>query len=399
MTLTLEKKNIFLQSDDEVMLIFGKEKDKISVKIFCLKKKSKEKCLMCCDERDSESGNRVINKPQVNLKIKKDYKCPVASVEGLYIKNCETQCNFYYFYYFCYLILKMVNAIIVEQGMAADCAAAALFKALFEDGVVIFGTRNKKVSICILRHYDNIVLIGTYWNNQIDYFKDFADKIVLFGFGKVDVAENVTVYNGEKMKLMDFIVDFFNSEHIGTNKLLIQSFLNANKQVIDAVNDKASLRNNLESTQLFFTGIYNYFEENDFVKNFTQLFTKEVLYEDVLLCGTNVFQSQIKLVFERIRRNSKTVTLKSGKTAELHENTELIDLAHKLMREKKECDISISVCLDLPSNRMKYSIRTFDDSTDASELIKALNQLPGGGGGGNSTGAGGSFDFTLNVPF
>ena len=100
MTLTLEKKNIFLQSDDEVMLIFGKEKDKISVKIFCLKKKSKEKCLMCCDERDSESGNRVINKPQVNLKIKKDYKCPVASVEGLYIKIARPSVIFIIFIIF-----------------------------------------------------------------------------------------------------------------------------------------------------------------------------------------------------------------------------------------------------------------------------------------------------------
>ena len=319
--------------------------------------------------------------------------------------------------------------VIYEKTMAVDCAIVAIIKQLTNSQVTLLPL-TKTEEITVLYKYDYVLVVGTYWNHQLNDIKSKCYNLVVFTFGDplgdpLDSCKCYNIYDNvediltscvkftKECDLCKYSEDMLTSNFNETFKL--ECFNDTFTDMKDRVKGPKIFKPNILSdvraplftilyyrirnqhfdrTNVFFTGLYNYFgADEDFVSNFEDLITGEADYDDVIKVGQSIIDSQIKMVRNRIKNNSLKYTNSRNEVIVVTLNPELITIAHNEVRNMFNCDISISITFDLPNSKLKYSVRTFN-GTSALELI---NKLTNGNGGGSETGAGGSIDHNLPI--
>lgn len=293
--------------------------------------------------------------------------------------------------------------VVYETGMAVDCAAAAFLKMIAPKVFTLYGCSRFETinSQNLMRNveenvaWDSIISIGTYWskNNERDAeFENYCEDVLYFSFG--DELEPwprrriLFAIKEECYGPLNFALDIA-KDYVSEGILTL--FRNTHRDLINFV-DQRALGLNVSGTQPFFTGFFNCFEDNNFVANFTKLFKGEASLENIQKLGQSIMESQIKMAAERAKTNSKVITLKNGKTALITEAPDLCNLSHDALRNFGDHPVTITVKMALPTNKMNYSVRTYD-GTDARQIVEAIN------GGGSDFAAGGSIDFELVIPF
>lgn len=247
-----------------------------------------------------------------------------------------------------------------------------------------------------LDKWNEVVVIGTYWSrgdNAFD-FTPVTDSLSIYSFGDeievdADLSAEVTYADRhDRFGPLRFAIEY---AKLHVSSMLIELFTNTKSELIELI-DQRALGLNTIGTQPFFTGFFNYFENTDHVSNFVRLFTGSIDYNEVQEMGKAIYQSQIQMAAERAANNSKIVTLRNGLTALVTEAPELCNLSHGALHDlKSEHPVTITVKMGLKTDKMHYSVRTYD-GTDARSIVEVID------GGGSDIAAGGTIDFTLPFP-
>lgn len=285
----------------------------------------------------------------------------------------------------------MSTTVIYEKSMPSECAAAAFIEMMAPSRFTMRAQSRTDQDFTSLAP-GHAVVLGTYW-------PDLSPDFEYFSFGKVLPHENITYADKETMfGPMRFAIELVRKVDVAP-KAMIDFFTNTHERAINLIDERA-LGCNIIGTQVFFTGMANYFETCDEFTNFTKLFTNEVAFDDVLNAGEVIYASQVGLAAERARKNTKHITLKNGQKAVLTNAPELCNLTHEALRETYSRDhggesppVSVTFKFDLNADRICYSVRTYDGS-DASAIVDGI-----AGAGGSAGAAGAHVDFELNTPF
>lgn len=157
-------------------------------------------------------------------------------------------------------------------------------------------------------------------------------------------------------------------------------FLNSNREVFELLEKRIMSVDN-SSTQVFFTGLFNFQHQKydnsveGLSKKFLLLLCGELSVSELVNLGSNILVSQIQLASERVRKNSRMGVLSNGKTYLITNAPDLINLTHDSLYNSKEekPDITITVSLkfsDEENDKIHYSMRSYKDEVDVSEIIK-----------------------------
>lgn len=248
-------------------------------------------------------------------------------------------------------------------------------------------------------------MISTFWITNVeafvsilDFFPDIKFTIVCIGnpfchalYEPYEKSGHLTQVSGDGGPLFSALCHFGRYFGIST---VIESLM----EYID----NRLVNKNIKTGQVFFSGLYNYgnFEnfspDNDLerFRKFVKKDSKKYLRE-LLECGKNIFKSEIQTA-EKKALNSKIIQLKSGSFAAITQVSDKINLTHDALHEKYP-DVAVTIALSLdftgPQPMIRHSLRSYDKNVNVTDLIKVIN------GGGNAVEAGGQTNFTFEIPY
>jgi hypothetical protein len=108
---------------------------------------------------------------------------------------------------------------------------------------------------------------------------------------------------------------------------------------------------------------------------FINLFRGCYDFENIFVMGRTIISAQTLMARERVKNNSKVVTVQNNISAVITEGSDLIDLMHDEMHQQFP-DSQITVVMKInfgATDQFAYSIRVFDENIDVVDLIKKFN--------------------------
>jgi len=305
------------------------------------------------------------------------------------------------------LIFMANSTIILSSPLTCEIGAAAMYHCLDEtSAIVIMSIQDAKDfnKTCQIigeknRNPKKIIMIGTYWSNCLkELLGEFEDaSFILYCFGETMsiYADNLLQISGtEGTGPAQFLLNIA-KENSKSNKL-VKLFENQFGTVIKYIDDRIYNRNIIQN-QIFYTGFFNYDDDVDmpWVDKFIKLFQGDYDLNKIMSIGQTIVSAQMGMARERVKTNSKQVTLADGTKAVVTEAPDIVNLSHDALHQKyPEAHVTIVMNMKFGStDRLAFSIRSFDSSIDASNYAKKI------GGDGNQSAAGGQIPHEYVIPF
>lgn len=140
---------------------------------------------------------------------------------------------------------------------------------------------------------------------------------------------------------------------------------------------------NTEGTQPLITGMSNILIDDDdsVYGKYLKLFSGKIKFEEVLLLGESLVNSQKALVKDRIKRYSRTGVTKDGYKYSITQSCEFVNMAHdELKRVYPDVDLTIVAFFNFATDgdTLSHSMRSYRDDINVKSLVELHN------GGGNS---------------
>ncbi|XWV26443.1 putative orfan [Tupanvirus soda lake] len=302
----------------------------------------------------------------------------------------------------------MVNTVILSSTFPCEIGAAAVYHCLDKDSCVVL------MSITEAKNFDKtvdaiikcnptpqtIIMIGTYWKDELENLLErfCGATFCLYCFGEcLNIeASNLKQFSGASgigptKYLIDLVIDKYG------NSSLFNLFINSFSVVFKFIDDRI-YNKNIVDNQFFYTGLFNYDNEGPtttLFEKFMNLLEGRYDLTDIIETGRVITSAQMCMARERAKNNAKKITLKNGESAVVSEACDLINLTHDALHlEYPECQVSVLLQMRFgEQDQLAYSVRSFDQSVDASVFGKAVN------GDGNKTAAGGRLNHEFPIPF
>lgn len=239
--------------------------------------------------------------------------------------------------------------------------------------------RSKQDLLALLNCSNYAILIGNFFDNLVLSEEEREDvKIFKFSTGDKPLKEVLT---------------FLKEKEYLTSKS--EQLITCNLEAIDLIDRRITSTDN-NSTQPFFTGLFNYKPELDntissLKEKFTDLFLKRTTVHDLQVLGNQILISQLTIVKDRVAKNSRTGFI-GNKSYAITEAPEFVNLTHDELKRKYNPDITITISLKLSEidekSRIHYSMRS--TTTNVEEIIVRNTS-----GGGLSHAAGGTREIDI----
>ena len=249
----------------------------------------------------------------------------------------------------------MSTVVLCSNTPPYEIGAAALYHFLIKDSVVVqmstVDSRSFEKTVSSIHKTGitkpcQLIVLGTYWNDCLTQLLNIFDtNCVLYCFGKFSGEHAVF---GERCRVVEGVdglgpaAFMFKMAKENVSSLCENNFT----KVISLIDDRV-FNQNIVDSQPFYTGMFNYDSDDvTLFDKFGKLFKEEYILEDVIKSGRLIAVSQVKMVRERVLKNSKRVNLSDGTRAAVSEGTELVSLTHDALHEKYP-DAQITLILNM----------------------------------------------------
>lgn len=232
---------------------------------------------------------------------------------------------------------------------------------------------------------DSLIIIGTFWKNNMDFITKRFAKTMIYAFGdKIENCDNVFV-DIDKIGAIRWLVSLFSPD---------REFISYFEELIKMCNIRCFGQGD-ENVQILFNGIYAKSKNGNNYDVFIDLFTKKISMEQVCELGRIILDNNIRIVNERVDKSSKTISHRCG-TMAIAEGSEMINLTHDALRKKYNTDITAVFRYEFAStgDKLCYSVRTYNSTINALEVLKYAENA-----GGSNFAAGAQITIVFELPF
>jgi hypothetical protein len=303
----------------------------------------------------------------------------------------------------------MQRVIVFHSDLGCEVAPAALLRS-FNDKIFLTCSHPARVKddtdlnrfISEIKMEKNesfeVIFLGNYLKK---YFDSIVSKlnvvktqVYLFGKKDTEINSNYNPFSGNDYNVgpckytFDYLMNYLRKNSLVDDFKVSDSMMKAIKLFDDRL-----FHRNMDNTQILFTGLSNINTEKSLLDNTIDLFKNPESMKSIESEGLKILTSQLMVVRDRVKNNSKIVTLNTGIIASITEATELVNMTHEELQKVHRTDMTIVFCHKLLNNSIKYSLRSWKDTIDAQEYAKLI------GGNGNISSAGGEVDFNLELPW
>lgn len=285
------------------------------------------------------------------------------------------------------------NIWLLTASNMPDCVATASFaNVVFNHKIVLINhtTSIEDANIDILfpnrSSNDNLIIIGTFWKNNINFITAQFPMTVVYSFGDKMNGTGASVFiDTNKTGAIHWLTTMFSPN---------QEFMMYFDELIKMCNIRCFGQGN-ENVQILFSGVYAKSKNGNIYGVFNDLFTKKISMEQVCELGRIILDNNIQIVNERVCKNSKLIQHRLG-TMSIAEGTEMINLTHDALRKKYNTDITVVFRYEFSftGDKICYSVRTYDSTINALEILYGLENA-----GGSAMASGVQVSTIFQLPF
>ena len=304
-----------------------------------------------------------------------------------------------------------MKVIVFHSNLGCEVAPAAFLKSINEKLFITY-SHAPKVSESTVREFISeikaeeketieVVFLGSYLQK---YFKNIISElstkftvtrtqVYLFGAMNNEIDEDLHPYSGNDNNIGPCKYIFNYMMDLLSKNVVNFPALHPNTMRAMSLFDDRIFNRNMENNQILFTGLFNIDATKNLMENITNLFKNPTSLVQTEKKGRKILDSQLMVVRDRVKNNSKIVTLDTGVRAAITEATEFVNMTHQELRRVHQTDMTLIFFHELNNNAIRYSIRSWIDTINAQEYGKLI------GGDGNKSSAGGQVDYDLELPW